>query len=118
MFLICLALGTVEGADIMYAMALGAIGGAIFILPFSVYHFIMYSRLKSRINDVAPTEMRVSNWRLSFLFRSSAAVTVELDGCEYWSAAYFSRDEAMRLVGKSISAAVIDGKLFVYDIGD
>ncbi len=113
-----LLIGLSEGVDFDFAVRIGLPIGLVCGSPFlvaAIYGWVTYATLKGKAATYTPEEGVISNW--GNLFRSVYAyVSLTIEGKEYRSGVYFFRTEAKNLVGKRISYAVIDEKLFIYQI--
>ena len=81
----------------------------------AIYYFTLYLIFRKKCKKYTPREGVVYNWEIGF-FRYSGSVIVKDEDTEYSSSAYFYRDDAKELVGKTISYAIIDETLFIYEI--
>ena len=79
------------------------------------YYLITFFIFKGKCKGVTPSEGIISNWKSGF-YRYTGKVIIDIDDNEYSTAAYFASDECERLVGKTVSYAIINDKLFIYEI--
>lgn len=79
------------------------------------YYLIMFFVLKRKCKNVTPKDGVISNWEAGF-YRYTGGVIIKIDDTEYSTSAYFSNEECKELIGKTISYAIIDETLFIYEI--
>lgn len=110
---ICLTFCIFDGADakLSYIMVLNIIA---FFCPAAYYLFLFFKFRKKTLN-LSPVEGVVSNWKAGS-HRYTGKIIVNVDGEEYSTSSYFSCEECKNLVGKTITYAIIDEVLFVYEI--
>lgn len=84
------------------------------LLLLAGYYFAMFLNFRKKCSNFMPVEGVVFNWEAGSKFSGSIIVNVE--GEEYSTSSYFSYEECKALVGKTISYAIIDETLFVYEI--
>ena len=77
----------------------------------------MFFVYKNKCKNFTPVEGVITNWEAGF-YRFTGGVIIKVDDKEYSTSAYFSNEECKELVGKSISYALIDETLFIYEIKD
>ena len=80
-----------------------------------VYYLAMFFVFKRKCGSFTPSEGVITNWEAGF-FRYSGKVIIKTKEGEYSTSAYFSRYEAKETVGKTVSYAVIDETLFIYEV--
>ena len=95
---------------------LGVINFLFLLLP-GVYYLTMFLVFKKRCEGVTPMDGVIVNWEAGF-FRGTGAVMIKVKDQEYTTSAYFSQEDAKEMVGKSVSYAVIDDTLFLYEVKD
>ena len=84
------------------------------LLP-GTYFLVMFFVYKKKCKNFTPVEGVIANWEAGF-YRYTGSVIIKVGDREYSTSAYFSNEECTELVGKSISYAIIDETLFIYDI--
>ena len=84
------------------------------LLLLAGYYFAMFLVYRKKCANFIPVEGTVFNWEAGSKFSGSIILSVE--GKEYSTSSYFSYEECKELVGKTISYAIIDETLFVYEI--
>lgn len=80
-----------------------------------IYYLIMFFVFKGKCKGGVPAEGVITNWSAGF-WRYTGGVIIECDGKEYSTSAYFRDEECKGLVGKSVSYAIINETLFIYEI--
>lgn len=90
------------------------VGYPLIIIP-GIYYLIMFFVFKKKCENFTPSEGVIVNWEAGF-FRPTGAVIVKVDDKEYSTSAYFNQDDAKEMVGKTVTYAIIDETLFIYEI--
>ncbi len=75
----------------------------------------MFFIFKNKCQKIVPADGVITNWEQGF-YRYTGSVIIKLNDNEYSTSAYFSTDECKELVGKSVSYAIINETLFIYEI--
>ena len=89
---------------------------ALLLLP-GGYYLALFLLFKKKSEGITPTDGVIVNWEAGF-FRFTGRVILQADGTEYATSAYFDQNEAKEMVGKTVSYAVIDDTLFLFEIKD
>ncbi len=100
-----------------FTMIVGFVGVAtvaVLGLP-SAYYFYMYMRYKTQMNGASVSVGVITNWNKSMFHRSTASVSMKINGAECSTPAYFSAEEAHAMVGRTVKYAIIENTLFIYD---
>ncbi len=84
------------------------------LLP-GMYFLIMFFIFKNKCKKVVPADGVITNWEQGF-YRHTGGVIIKVNDNEYSTSAYFSTEECKDLVGKSVSYAIINETLFIYEI--
>lgn len=84
------------------------------LLP-GLYFLMMFFVFKKKCKKVVPAEGVITNWEAGF-YRYTGSVIIKLNEKEYSTSAYFSQEECKAFVWKSVSYAIIDETLFLYEI--
>lgn len=113
--LICLVMGVAGSSDMGLTCLVSITVASVFMLLPALYYFSYYLVFKKKYKDFTPVEGVVFNWEAG-LFRGAGAIIVKVDDKKYSTLSYFNNEECNELVGKTISYAIIDDILFVYDI--
>ncbi len=87
----------------------------ILLLPPGAYYLIMFFVFKNKCEKVSPSVGVITNWESGF-FRYTGAVIMKVGDTEYSTSAYFSSEKAKEMVGKTVSYAIINQTLFIYEI--
>jgi len=98
----------------MFLFIAVAINGIFLLLP-AGYYFAMYLSFRKKCEKYAPLKGVVANWEAGF-YRYTGSIIVKVDDTEYSSSACFSYEECRELVGKTVSYAIIDEILIIYEI--
>ncbi len=86
------------------------------LLP-GAYFLTMFFIFKKKCKRFTPVDGVIANWQSGF-YRYTGSVIIKADDKEYSTSAYFTNEECKELVGKSVSYAIIDETLFIYEIND
>jgi len=116
--ILCLVVCFVDTIDTGIFLALVIPVSCIFLLFPAGYYCWIFFVFNKKSKNIAPVEGVVTNWEAGFFYRGTGGIIVNVDGKEYATSAYFSCDECKQLVGKTVSYAIIDETLFVYEIKD
>ena len=115
---ICLGICFVDTIDTGVFLGLIIPVISMFLLLPAGYYFVMFLIFKKKCMNSTPVEGVVTNWETSSFYRYTGCIIVNVDGREYSSSAYFSCHECKELVGKTITYAIIDETLFIYEVKD
>ncbi len=115
LFVLCIFLLTNSGETIKITISVTLFFTILCLGLPTIYYFTLYLIFRNKCKKYTPCEGVVYNWEIGF-FRYSGSVIVKVEDTEYSSSAYFYRDDAKELVGKTISYAIIDETLFIYEI--
>ncbi len=108
--------GDREGTDIFVLLPCFLLIVIFLVCP-AVYYFGKFLTLRKKCEEYTPVKGVVSNWETGFL-RGTAAIIVKVEEEEYSTAAYYGYNEAKELVGKTIDYAIIDQRVFVYQVNE
>lgn len=111
--LICLLLFTKTIGTGVFAVV--NIANFVCLLLPGVYFSIMFFIFKNKCKKIVPADGVITNWEQGF-YRYTGSVIIKLNDNEYSTSAYFSTEECKELVGKSVSYAIINETLFIYEI--
>lgn len=107
----------VHNSDVEVFLAIAIPAASLLLLLPAGYYFVMFLVYKKKCMNFTPVEGVIANWEIG-LFRHTGCVIVNVDGKEYSSPSYFSYYDCKELVGKTISYAIIDETLFIYEVKD
>lgn len=111
--LICLLLFTKTIGTSVFA-AVNIANFVCLLLP-GMYFLITFFIFKNKCKKIVPADGVITNWKQGF-YRYIGSVIIKLNDNEYSTSAYFSAEECKELVGKSVSYAIINETLFIYEI--
>lgn len=111
----CLCVCFVDNIDKGVFLAIVVPISCITLLLPVVYYFARFLIFKRKCMNVTPVEGVIANWEAGE-YRYTGRIIVNVDGKEYSTSSYFNYEECKELVGKTISYAIIDEILFIYEI--
>lgn len=114
---ICLCIYFSMSDKFAITVAVVSLASILTLLLPSIYYFYMYFKFKIKCKNIAPTNGVISTWEHGF-FRYTGAVIIKVNDTDYSTSAYFNYDDAKDLVGKTVSYAIIDETLIIYEILD
>ncbi len=111
----CLSVCFVDNIDTGVFLAIVVPISCIALLLPGGYYLARFLAFKKKYMNVVPVEGVIANWEAGD-YRYTGRIIVNVDGKEYSTSSYFNYEECKELVGKTVSYAIIDEILFIYEV--
>ncbi|MBQ7408064.1 MAG: hypothetical protein IJW13_02175 [Clostridia bacterium] len=104
-----------ESKNVVRAIIISSVIGGVTFIPATVYYLASYLTM-SKLYKKYTQQKTVITGSCEALWKGMGKVIIRVNNKEIKSPALFFKSEADELVGKNIYYAIIENKLFIYDI--